>query len=451
MKIENFSFMVKSQTIFICANCGNRTSRWQGKCLNCGQWNTLEERREVSSKKQGVARAASEPVNLKGVVVSERERFKTGIGEFDEVIGGGIVPGSLILLGGDPGIGKSTLALQLSMLLPGEDVLYVSGEESVHQIKLRASRISKDHELAVLAETDLESVLATIENQAPKLVIIDSIQTMYSEAASGVAGGVAQVTNAVQRIMRVAKQAHISFIIIGHVTKEGNLAGPKTLEHMVDTVLYLEGERFASFRILRCVKNRFGTTNEVGVFEMAVEGMVEVKNPSQLFLGDGGIKASGNVITSVLEGSRALLLEIQALTSVTNFGYPKRTTAGFDANRLQLLTAILSKRAGVNLSNQDIYINVVGGIKIDEPSADLAVALAIVSSLKEAVVDRTVVIGELGLSGEVRYVPQLEKRIKEAQKLGFEKIICPKTKIAGKFGDVEIIGVRTLQEAIQSL
>jgi DNA repair protein RadA/Sms len=274
---------------------------------------------------------------------------------------------------------------------------------------------------------------------------------MYSDQASGVAGGVAQVTYAVQRIMRVAKQYHISFILIGHVTKEGYLAGPKTLEHMVDTVLYLEGERFANFRILRCVKNRFGTTNEVGVFEMSREGMMEVKNPSQLFLSQEQIQATGNVITGVLEGSRALLLEIQALTSPTNFGYPKRTTSGFDYNRLQLITAILAKRAGLSLGNQDVYVNVVGGIKIEEPAADLAVALAIVSSVKDIIVDSTVVIGELGLSGEVRFVPNLEKRIKEAQKLGFKKIICPKGKLAGKYSGIEIVQARILSEAISNI
>jgi DNA repair protein RadA/Sms len=387
-------------------------------------------------------------VDLFGVELSAHNRILTGIGEFDEVVGGGIVPGSLVLLGGDPGIGKSTLALQLSMNITNK-VLYVSGEESVSQIKLRAERIKKQHRLEVLADTSLDQVLSTIESMQPELVIIDSIQTMYSETASGVAGGVAQVTSAVQQIMRLAKQSHISFIIIGHVTKEGYLAGPKTLEHMVDTVLYLEGERFASFRILRCVKNRFGTTNEVGVFEMAGGGLVEVKNPSQLFLGEDSIEASGNVITAVLEGSRALLLEIQALTSVSSFGYPKRTTAGFDNNRLQLLGAILSKRAGLNLSNQDIYVNVVGGIKIDEPAADLAVALAVVSSIKDSVIKDTVVIGELGLSGEVRYVPNLEKRIKEAEKLGFKRIICPKNKITGKAGKIEIIQVKTLAEALK--
>jgi DNA repair protein RadA/Sms len=440
--------MAKSQIIFVCSNCDHKTSRWQGKCPNCSQWNTLEEKKEIRTKR-GFASKAGQPIDLSNVDLFQRPRIKSGIGEFDDVIGGGIVPGSLILLGGDPGIGKSTLALQLSIKL-NSNVLYVSGEESVNQIKLRASRVDKNHQFNVLAETDLESVLSTIQAQPPELVIIDSIQTMYSESASGVAGGVAQVTNAVQQIMRMAKQNHISFIVIGHVTKEGYLAGPKTLEHMVDTVLYLEGERFANFRILRCVKNRFGTTNEVGVFEMAGEGLVEVKNPSQLFLGQDSISASGNIITGIVEGSRALLLEIQALTSITNFGYPKRTTAGFDSNRLQLLTAILSKRANLNLSNQDIYINVVGGIKIDEPAADLAVCLAIVSSMKEVIIKDTVAIGELGLSGELRYVPNLEKRIKEAEKLGFKKIICPKNKLTLKSA-VQIVQVKSLNEAIGSI
>ncbi len=439
--------MPKQSKIFICSNCGYKTQRWQGKCQNCGEWNTLEEKTQLVSN-NSVRGVSANPIDLGSVDISEKQRIVSGISEFDDVVGGGLVPGSLVLLGGDPGIGKSTLALQLSMTL--KNVLYVSGEESVNQIKYRAHRVSSDQSLQVLSETDLESVLATVESTHPDIVIVDSIQTMYSAQASGVAGGVAQVTYAVQRIMRVAKLLHISFIIIGHVTKEGYLAGPKTLEHMVDTVLYLEGERFASFRILRCVKNRFGTTNEVGVFEMVKEGLVEVKNPSLLFLGDGGVKASGNVITSVLEGSRALLLEIQALTSVTNFGYPKRTTAGFDNNRLQLLTAILSKRAGINLSNQDIYVNVVGGIKVTEPSADLAVALSIVSSMKDIIIDGTVVIGELGLSGEVRFVANLEKRIKEAEKLGFKRIICPKTKLSSKF-KAEIIGVKNLAEAINQI
>lgn len=420
--------------------------RWQGKCPNCGQWNTLQQQKVAAG---GLSGSAGSPVDLQSISQMASGRMKTGINEFDEVVSGGIVPGSLVLLGGDPGIGKSTLALQISMQLK-EEVLYVSGEESVSQIKMRASRINQSHELQVLAETDLNNVLATVEGVKPKLVIIDSVQTMYSEQTTGVAGGVAQVTNAVQQIMKLAKRQHISFIIIGHVTKEGYLAGPKTLEHMVDTVLYLEGERFAAFRILRCVKNRFGSTNEVGVFEMLKEGLLEVKNPSELFLSES-VSASGNVVTAVLEGSRALLLEIQALTSVSNFGYPKRTTNGFDNNRLQLLAAILSKRAGLNLSNQDIYINVVGGLKVNEPAADLAVALAIVSSIKDSPLESAVVIGELGLSGEVRFVPNLEKRIKEAEKLGFKKVICPKLRSGEKGKKIEILPVKTLVEAIKLL
>jgi len=436
--------MPKSQIIFVCSNCGFRLPRWQGKCPNCGQWNTLEEQKTTGSKH--ASGIAGKPIDLSTLDQSGHNRIATGISEFDEVTGGGLVPGSLTLLGGDPGIGKSTLALQLSMKISA-GVLYVSGEESAGQIKMRAQRIDEKHRLNVLPETDLAAVLSTIESEHPEVVIIDSIQTMYSDQASGVAGGVAQVTNAVQQIMRLAKQNRVSFILIGHVTKEGYLAGPKTLEHMVDTVLYLEGDRFANLRILRCVKNRFGTTNEVGVFEMSGGGLVEVKNPSQLFLGEDSIKSSGNATTSIMEGSRALLLEIQALTSLTNFGYPKRTTAGYDANRLQLLTAILGKRAGINLSNQDIYINVVGGLKIEEPAADLAVALAIVSSFKDIIVQDTVVIGELGLSGEVRFVPNLEKRIKEAEKLGFKKIICPRGKIPSS-SKIKLLQVKTVQEAI---
>lgn len=440
--------MVKSQTIFVCSACQNTSPKWQGKCPQCNEWNTFVETHSIKRKAQNFG--ASAAVNLSEIDVDAKRRIITGISEFDEVISGGIVPGSLVLLGGDPGIGKSTLALQIAMFLQ-DQVLYVSGEESASQIKMRAARISKNHALQVLAETDLSQVLATVENQRPGLVIIDSIQTMYSEEASGVAGGVAQVTNAVQQIMRLAKTGHIAFILIGHVTKEGYLAGPKTLEHMVDTVLYLEGERFANLRILRCVKNRFGTTNEVGVFEMSGEGLKEVKNPSELFLGEDSVKASGNVITSVMEGSRALLIEIQALTSVSNFGYPKRTTTGYDNNRLQLIAAILGKRANLNLSNQDIFVNVVGGIKIEEPAADLAVALSIVSSMKDLVIQDTVVIGELGLSGEVRFVGNLEKRIKEAEKLGFKKMICPRSKAALMTSKIEIRQMRTLQEAIAGL
>lgn len=442
--------MAKPIILFVCSNCGHKTPRWQGKCPECGEWNTLTQVK--SDKFKVTSGVITKPVDLASVENGFKQRQKTGMEEFDEVLGGGLVPGSLVLLGGDPGIGKSTLALQLSLNTASlkentSSVLYVSGEESAAQIKLRAQRIDTSHELQVLAETDIDAVLATVVEHGPNIVIIDSIQTMYSEDSTGVSGGVAQVTGAVQKIMRVAKSQGIAFLIIGHVTKEGYLAGPKTLEHMVDTVLYLEGERFANLRILRCVKNRFGTTNEVGVFEMQGEGLIEVKNPSQLFLGEDSVPASGNVITGVMEGSRALLVEIQALTATTNFGYPKRTTAGFDNNRLQLLCAILGKRAGMNLSNVDIYINVVGGLKIDEPAADLAVALAIVSSIKDQILQDTVVIGELGLSGELRFVPNLEKRVKEAEKLGFKRVICPRSKANIKT-KLDLVQVRTLKEAL---
>lgn len=443
--------MLKSQTVFICSNCQQKSPKWQGKCQNCGAWDSFEEKTQSANwRTNSKFQSGSKPVNLSNFNSIGFERIDTEIDEFNSVVGGGIVPGSLVLLGGDPGIGKSTLALQMCLNLNPESVLYVSGEESANQIHMRASRVIPKQNLQVLADTDLESILAGVETAKSKLVVIDSIQTMYSQTASGVAGGVAQVTNAVQQIMRLAKTSHIAFVLIGHVTKEGYLAGPKTLEHMVDTVLYLEGERFASFRILRCVKNRFGTTNEVGVFEMTGKGMEEVLNPSALFLGEDLVQASGNAITSIIEGSRALLMEIQALTSSSSFGYPKRTTAGFDNNRLQLLCAILSKRAGMNLSNLDIYINVVGGMKIDEPAADLAVCLALVSSIKDSVLKDTVIFGELGLSGEVRFVPNLEKRVKEAEKLGFKTIVCPINKSV-KSGKIKLIQVKTLVEAIKNV
>lgn len=376
------------------------------------------------------------------------KRISSGIKEFDDVVGGGIVAGSLILLGGDPGVGKSTLALDIATGIKAK-VLYVSGEESLYQLKMRAQRLDKKEEMFVLAETDLGAIIASIEQLAPDLVIIDSIQTMYSEQASGVSGSVSQVSFATQSIMRLAKAKHISFIIIGHVTKEGYLAGPKTLEHMVDTVLYLEGERFASFRVLRSVKNRFGNNNEVGVFEMTSLGLTPVKNPSEMFLQEGDRAESGNVVTAIVEGSRALLLEIQALNSKTSFGYPKRTTSGYDLSRLQLISAIISKRLGLNLSDQDLYVNVVGGMKITDPSADLAVAMAIISGVKNFSLSNVVVIGELGLSGEIRTVPNLEKRVKEAEKLGFDTVIIPASKITST--KIKVLKAKSLRDAVKLL
>lgn len=437
----------KTKIIFRCTNCGASFSRWQGKCGTCGNWDTLLEERETVQA--GISASSLKPAPIQKLSqVEERftKRVSTGIAEFDEVLGGGIVLGSLVLLGGDPGVGKSTLALEIASRASA-DILYVSGEESLHQLKIRSERLEVQKDILVISETNLPGVLAAVEKAQPQIVIVDSIQTMYSEAASGVAGSVAQVSSATQSIMRMAKEKHVSFLIIGHVTKEGYLAGPKTLEHMVDTVLYLEGERFASFRILRCVKNRFGTSNEVGVFEMSSKGMSPVKNPSEMFLQQRDLTASGNVVTAVVEGSRALLVEIQALCSKTSFGYPKRAASGFDLNRVQLIAAIISKRLGLNLSDQDIYINVVGGMKIADPSADLAAAMAIISSVKNFSLANTLVIGELGLSGEIRTVANMEKRVKEAEKLGFERIILPQTKITST--KTKLIKVKTLQDAVK--
>jgi DNA repair protein RadA/Sms len=436
----------KAKIIFRCTNCGTQYSRWQGKCSTCGNWDTLTEERQSSAPGSSLSKGVAANVfNLSDIGEQHTKRISTGIEEFDNVLGGGIVAGSLILLGGDPGVGKSTLALEIASQIKAK-MLYISGEESLYQLKIRAQRLKSGEELLVAAETDLGAVLSAVEAAKPDIVIIDSIQTMYSEQASGVAGSVSQVSFATQSIMRMAKDKHISFLIIGHVTKEGYLAGPKTLEHMVDTVLYLEGERFASFRVLRCVKNRFGTSNEVGVFEMSGSGLLPVSNPSQMFLQEGDRVASGNVVTAVVEGTRALLLEIQALNSKTAFGYPKRTAAGFDMSRLQLICAIISKRLGLNLSDQDIYINVVGGMKITDTSADLAVAIAIISSLKDFSMKNTAVIGELGLSGEVRSVPNLEKRVKEAEKLGFKSIVIPSSKITSTKS--KLIKVKTLKDAL---
>jgi DNA repair protein RadA/Sms len=450
----------KTKTIFRCSNCSTTYPRWQGKCTSCGAWDTLVEEKDISSGRSGSslfsAAGRASAVKLSAVGTEHAKRFSTGIAEMDQVLGGGIVAGSMILLGGDPGVGKSTLALQVAAMADGK-LLYVSGEESLHQLKIRADRLDFPNtpkkaikDIDAIAETNIDTILGVIAETAPNIVVIDSIQTMYTDAANGVAGSVSQVSAITQQIMRVAKDRHISFIIIGHVTKEGYLAGPKTLEHMVDAVLYLEGERFASFRILRSVKNRFGTTNEVAVFEMVGSGIHPVLNPSEMFLQERDREASGNVVTAIVEGSRVLLLEIQALTSKSSFGYPKRTAAGYDQNRLQLLTAIISKRVGVDLSAHDIYVNVVGGMKISDPTADLAVALAIISSMQDFAFKDTVVIGELGLSGEIRTVPALDKRVAEAEKLGFSRAVVPSAKTTGK-GNIQLLKVKSLREALQLL
>jgi DNA repair protein RadA/Sms len=396
---------------------------------------------------------------LASVDISFSKRLHTGQSELDQILGGeegnlGLVTGSLVLLGGDPGIGKSTLALQVALFLANQDlsVLYVSGEESLPQIKLRAQRISSDLEkLQVLSENNLDAVLATVEAQKPKILVIDSVQTMYSEAASGVAGGVAQVSYATARILECIKRLNTATFIIGHVTKEGNLAGPRMLEHMVDVVLYLEGERDQVFRIVRCIKNRFGATSEVGVFEMKEKGLVAVNDPSRLFLAGRVTKHSGNAVTCTLEGTRALLLEIQALCVRSQFNYPKRTSTGFDLNRLLLLAAVLQKNLGLKLFEQDMFVSVAGGYKISEPACDLAVALAIYSSVKDvSLPDDLAAVGEVGLSGEIRNVTRVEKRVNEAAKLGFAKIMVPAGTLVTS-SKIKILPVSDLGQAVRIL
>jgi DNA repair protein RadA/Sms len=427
--------MATLKKTFICENCGVSTPRWQGRCPNCGEWNTLKETTGGSSKLAAGA-SAGQVIALADVSEMHQERLKSGLNELDAVLGGGIVPGSLILLGGDPGIGKSTLALQIanSLFAKGRTVLYVSGEESPQQIKMRAQRLPDQGNINVMPETNLETVLATMVSSKPNVVIIDSIQTLQSENVNGVVGGVSQLSYATNALLRTAKENHIATILIGHVTKEGMLAGPKTIEHMVDAVLYLEGDRLGVLRLLRSSKNRFGSIGEVGIFEMREQGLVEVPNPSALFLEHMSKPAAGSCVTAVMEGNKVMLVEVQALTNTTTFGYPKRTTSGFDVNRLQLIIAILQKSLKVNLSNQDVYINVAGGFKLEERAADLPVALAILSSYYGvALPAETIAFGEIGLLGEIRAVSQADKRIKEAEKLGFKQIIASlknsKTKI----------------------
>ena len=416
------------KSVFICENCGFSSPRWQGKCPSCEQWNSFAEKTIQTSKagKTGLSSASVvQPVRLSEVKQNPNPRIKTGLSEVDMVLGGGFVPGSVVLLGGDPGIGKSTLALQLANLLDKAEkkVLYISGEESASQIAMRNNRLGLQGDIAILPETNLEIAGQAIEATRPDVVVIDSIQTMSSDMAGGVTGGVAQLSFVTNSLIRIAKSLHVVIILIGHVTKEGILAGPKTIEHMVDCVLYLEGERLGNLRLLRSSKNRFGSIGEVGVFEMKESGLVEVANPSAMFLEHRDKSLPGSCVTALLEGNKVLLIEIQALTNTTNASYPRRVASGFDVNRLQLLLAIIQKTLGVNLSNQDVYVNIAGGFKVIERAADLPVVMAILSSYYgKAIPQGTVSFGEVGLLGEIRQVPQFEKRTKEAKKLGFNKI-----------------------------
>ena len=449
--------MAKTKTVFVCNSCGYESAKWLGKCPACNEWNSFyEEKVTKTSEKSNAKIQAKPPMLLKEVVGSESTRISTGFSELDRVLGGGLVVGSLLLLGGEPGIGKSTLILQICQNVKTEGkVLYVSGEESAEQIKLRADRLNvKKDNLYFLGETNIEQIEENILNMSPEIVIIDSIQTMYSEEITSAAGSVSQVREITARIMKMCKTNGITTIIIGHVTKDGNIAGPRVLEHMVDAVLYLEGERYFSYRILRGVKNRFGSTNEIGMFEMVNEGLKEIDNPSSILISEREDNPSGSVIVASMEGTRPLLIELQALTSQTIFGMPRRTSIGIDYNRLTVLAAVLEKKAGAMLSNQDIYLNVVSGIKINEPAIDLGIVLCVYSSLKNIPIPKdVVVIGEVGLTGEVRSVNLIEKRIKEAEKLGFKTCIIPESnkKLLKESFELDIIVVKDIKDAMSNV
>ena len=449
--------MAKTKTVFVCNSCGYESAKWLGKCPACNEWNSFfEEKITKTSEKTNTKMQAKPPMLLKDVVGTESTRISTGFSELDRVLGGGLVTGSLLLLGGEPGIGKSTLILQICQKVNTDGkVLYVSGEESAEQIKLRADRLNvKKDNLYFLGETNIEQIEENILNMSPEIVIIDSIQTMYSEEITSAAGSVSQVREITARIMKICKTNGITTIIIGHVTKDGNIAGPRVLEHMVDAVLYLEGERYFSYRILRGVKNRFGSTNEIGMFEMVNEGLKEIENPSSVLISERDGNPSGSVIVASMEGTRPLLVELQALTSQTIFGMPRRTSIGIDYNRLTILGAVLEKKAGAMLSNQDIYLNVVSGIKINEPAIDLGIILSVYSSLKNIPIPKDVVaIGEVGLTGEVRSVNMIEKRIKEAEKLGFKTCIIPESnkKLLKESFKLDIIGVKDIRSAMSSV
>jgi DNA repair protein RadA/Sms len=449
----------RTRTIYVCQQCSAQSARWAGRCPECGAWNSLLEAvEEAAPASRFHVATRNAAVSLKHLKSSDYARVVLEGTEFNRALGGGIVPGSLVLLGGDPGIGKSTLLLQMSAEIAERvgPVLYVSGEESAEQIKLRADRLGFAPErLYVLAENSLDEVIPQIDAAAPSIIIVDSIQTMYLSSVQSAAGSVTQVRECALALLKVAKSSGRPVFIVGHVTKEGTIAGPRVLEHIVDTVLYLEGERFQSFRVLRATKNRFGSTNEVGVFEMRGEGLAEVANPSELLLEELPGNADGSAVAITLEGTRPLLLEVQALTSATNFGMPRRTATGVEMGRLLLLTAVLSKRVGIGLSNHDIYINVVGGFKIGEPAADLAIATAIVSSVKEQPVDpKLALVGEIGLSGELRRVKDLERRVAEAQSLGFSRCIVPKSAVRDglqrRFG-LRLVGAETVGEALHQV
>jgi DNA repair protein RadA/Sms len=447
----------KLATVFVCNECGYESSKWLGKCPSCNNWNTFVEEKAIqATSSKDRKKPQGEVVKLNTVEKKETTRVKTGVAELDRVLGGGFVNGSLTLLGGEPGIGKSTLILQIcnSLALNGK-VLYISGEESAEQIKLRADRLGIDNDnILFLSETDIDNVEMNLDKEKPTFAIIDSIQTMYSEDITSAPGSVSQVREITARIMQMCKQKGITTIIIGHVTKDGNIAGPRVLEHMVDTVLYLEGERYFTYRILRGVKNRFGSTNEIGMFEMEDKGLVEIDNPSSILISERDGNPAGSVIAVSLEGTRPLLIELQALTTFSVFGIPRRNANGIDYNRLTLLMAVLEKRANMQLGNQDVYLNIVGGIRVNEPALDLAIILAVASSFKNISIKEDVVaIGEVGLTGEIRSVNMIEKRIKEAEKLGYKTCIIPESnkKLLKEKYKLDIIGAKNIIDAMKYL
>lgn len=450
--------MLKNKKIvYFCQECGYESTKWMGQCPGCKAWNTFVEETVSQKKSSGGAKVQEkrqEPVMLKDINLTEDERQTCGIGELDRVLGGGIVPGSLVLVGGDPGIGKSTLLLQVCRNLAQKNVsvLYISGEESLRQIKLRANRIGEfTDKLQLLCETNLEAIREIMEHKKPDVAVVDSIQTMFHEDISSAPGSVSQVRESTNVLMQIAKGMGVSIFIVGHVTKEGNVAGPRVLEHMVDTVLYFEGDRHASYRILRAVKNRFGSTNEIGVFEMRNIGLEEVKNPSEFMLNGRPKDASGSVVACSMEGTRPILVEIQALICQSNFGIPRRTAVGTDFNRVNLLMAVLERKVGVHLASSDAYVNIAGGMKMTEPAIDLGICLAIVSSFKDIVIPDTVMaFGEIGLSGEVRAVSMAGQRVQEARKLGFETVILPSVckSSVEKTEGIKLVFVSQIQDAI---
>lgn len=452
--------LAKRKMKYVCQECGYESAKWMGKCPGCHNWNTMVEEIEVSSPRRGHTvgggvRTAAKPEKITSIEIQKEPRITTQMKELNRVLGGGIVPGSLVLIGGDPGIGKSTLLLQISAQLAEKQhpVLYISGEESSRQTKMRADRLHIHSDLLyVLAETNLYDIQKQIEEVKPSFVVIDSIQTIYKEEVTSAPGSVSQVRETTAELMRIAKTHGIAIFIVGHVTKEGAIAGPRLLEHMVDTVLYFEGERHHTYRIVRSVKNRFGSTNEMGIFEMKEEGLREVKNPSEMFLEERSQGAAGSTVVASMEGTRPVLVEIQALISPSSFNNPRRMATGVDHNRISLLMAVLEKRVGMMLQNQDAYIKVAGGVKLDEPAIDLAIAVSIASSFRDhSPRPDDIFIGEVGLTGEIRRVSRIEQRVQEAAKLGFRRVICSERNLGGWTipQSIEVIGVNTLQEALE--